>query len=58
MLLLENIHAVAEQQLLDADFAVRRVNAALKEDELIQQLEGVQLLGIRSKTNVTKKVLE
>lgn len=58
VLLLENIHAVAEAQLLEAGFQVKRVNAALKEDELIKALEGVQVLGIRSKTNVTKRVLE
>jgi D-3-phosphoglycerate dehydrogenase len=56
--LLEGIHAVAEQALVAAGHQVRRVAGALKEDELIAQLDGVQLLGIRSKTNVTKKVLE
>jgi D-3-phosphoglycerate dehydrogenase len=58
VLLLEGIHAVAEEALVAAGHSVRRVAGALKEDELIAQLEGVQLLGIRSKTNVTKKVLE
>jgi D-3-phosphoglycerate dehydrogenase len=58
VLLLEKIHDVAEAQLKEAGFTVRRVNAALKEDELIKELAGVQVLGIRSKTNVTKKVLE
>ncbi len=58
VLLLEKIHEVAEAQLKEAGFTVRRVNAALKEDELIKELAGVNVLGIRSKTNVTKKVLE
>lgn len=58
VLLLEKIHDVAEAQLKEAGFTVRRVNAALKEDELIKELAGVNVLGIRSKTNVTKKVLE
>jgi D-3-phosphoglycerate dehydrogenase len=58
VLLLEKIHEVAELQLKEAGFAVRRVNAALKEDELIKELSGVHVLGIRSKTNVTKRVLE
>ena len=57
-LLLENIHPVAEAALVEAGFSVRRVNGSLKEDELIAQLDGVDLLGIRSKTNVTKRVLE
>lgn len=58
VLLLEGIHPVAEQALVDAGHSVRRVAGALKEDELIAQLEGVHVLGIRSKTNVTKKVLD
>ncbi len=58
VLLLENIHVVAEQALKEAGFTVKRVNAALKEDDLIKALEGVHLLGIRSKTNVTKRVLD
>jgi D-3-phosphoglycerate dehydrogenase / 2-oxoglutarate reductase len=58
VLLLENIHAVAETGFQSAGYSVRRVNGALKEDDLIAQLEGVQVLGIRSKTNVTQRVLE
>lgn len=58
VLLLEKIHDVAEAQLKEAGFTVRRINSALKEDELIKELAGVNLLGIRSKTNVTKKVLD
>ncbi len=58
VLLLENIHPVAEAAFLEAGFLVRRVNGSLKEDELIAQLDGVHLLGIRSKTNVTKRVLD
>jgi D-3-phosphoglycerate dehydrogenase len=57
-LLLEGIHAVAEQALVAAGYHVRRIAGALKEDELMAQLEGVHLLGIRSKTNVTARVLE
>ncbi len=58
VLLLEKIHDVAEAQLKEAGFVVRRVNTALKEDELIKELAGVHVLGIRSKTNVTKKVID
>jgi hypothetical protein len=56
VLLLEGIHAVAEAALVEAGHNVRRIAGALKEDELIKQLDGVHMLGIRSKTNVTKKV--
>ncbi|MEW5739374.1 MAG: phosphoglycerate dehydrogenase [Myxococcota bacterium] len=58
VLLLENIHRVAEAHLSERGFLVKRVNGALKEDELTRHLEGVHLLGIRSKTHVTKKVLD
>jgi D-3-phosphoglycerate dehydrogenase len=58
VLLLENIHAVAETAFQGAGCSVRRVNGALKDDELIAQLQGVHLLGIRSKTLVSQRVLE
>ncbi|MBX7114033.1 MAG: phosphoglycerate dehydrogenase [Myxococcaceae bacterium] len=58
VLLLENIHALAEEMLKKHGFEVIRADGALKEDELIKKLAGVQLLGIRSKTHVTPRVLE
>ncbi len=58
VLLLEGIHAVSEAALIEAGHEVRRIGGALKEDQLIEQLEGVHFLGIRSKTNVTKRVLD
>jgi D-3-phosphoglycerate dehydrogenase len=58
VLLLEKIHDVAEAQLKEHGFTIRRVNSALKEDDLINELAGVNVLGIRSKTNVTKRVLD
>jgi len=58
ILLLESIHPVADE-LLEADgFEVLRASGGLKEDELSQRLKGVHLLGIRSKTQVTKRVLD
>ncbi|MBL8954547.1 MAG: phosphoglycerate dehydrogenase, partial [Myxococcaceae bacterium] len=58
VLLLENVHPVG-QQLLEAEgFTVERVDSALKEDELVARVAGVELLGIRSKTKVTPRVLE
>lgn len=57
-LLLENIHPEAVR-LLEADgIEVATAAGALDEAELIAALDGVQLLGIRSKTQVTRKVLE
>lgn len=57
-LLLENIHPYAVERLEAAGFAVKTAPKALSEDELLAELEGVNLLGIRSKTKVTPKVLE
>jgi D-3-phosphoglycerate dehydrogenase len=57
-LLLESIHDVARQQLEQAGFEVRTHAASLKEDELIEALRDVDILGIRSKTQVTPRVLE
>jgi D-3-phosphoglycerate dehydrogenase len=58
VLLLENIHQVAEDQLRTEGFDVSRLDGSLKEDELAKRVAGVQILGIRSKTQVTKRVLE
>jgi D-3-phosphoglycerate dehydrogenase len=58
VLLLEQIHPEAEDVLRSAGFEVESVPRALDENELIERLAGVQLLGIRSKTHVTRRVLE
>jgi D-3-phosphoglycerate dehydrogenase / 2-oxoglutarate reductase len=58
VLLLEQIHPDAEEILRSSGFEVEAVNRALDEDELISRLAGVSLLGIRSKTHVTRRVLE
>jgi phosphoglycerate dehydrogenase-like enzyme len=57
-LLLENIHPEGVRLLTERGIEVATVRGALDEPELIDALAGVQLLGIRSKTNVTKTVLE
>ncbi len=57
-LLLENIHPSSHDSFRGDGIVVETVSSALKEDELIARLPGVQLLGIRSKTKVTQKVLE
>jgi D-3-phosphoglycerate dehydrogenase len=59
VLLLENIHASATELFRGEGFEVEAVPRALKEDELAERLaSGVHLLGIRSKTRVTKRALE
>jgi D-3-phosphoglycerate dehydrogenase / 2-oxoglutarate reductase len=55
-LLLENIHPDAVARLTKAGYQVETRAGALSEDELIEALPGVSLLGIRSRTNVTEPV--
>lgn len=57
-LLLENIHPEAERLLAERGIEVETRSGALDPDELVAALEGVQLLGIRSKTQVTAEVFE
>ncbi|MGI3786753.1 MAG: phosphoglycerate dehydrogenase [Janthinobacterium lividum] len=57
-LLLENIHPEGIRLLTERGIEVETVRGALDEDELVSRMAGVQLLGIRSKTNVTRRVLE
>jgi D-3-phosphoglycerate dehydrogenase len=56
-LLLETLHPQATDILNAADIAVDNRAGALDEDELIEALQGVHLLGLRSKTHVTERVL-
>nr|WP_173064815.1 phosphoglycerate dehydrogenase [Phytohabitans houttuyneae] len=56
-LLLESIHPDAVARLHAAGCVVETVPNALDEDELIERVQGVHLLGVRSKTQVTARVL-
>ena len=56
-LLLENLHPLASSLLTEAGIEVESRPGALSEDELIAVLERFDLLGIRSKTEVTRRVL-
>jgi D-3-phosphoglycerate dehydrogenase / 2-oxoglutarate reductase len=56
-LLLENIHPGAAVLLEAAGFEVEALRGALGEGELAERLAGVDLLGIRSRTQVTDAVL-
>jgi D-3-phosphoglycerate dehydrogenase len=58
ILLLENISETAAGLLRDSGYTeIRRVNGALNEEQLIDEIRDVHLLGIRSKTQITKAVL-
>ncbi|MBD2714887.1 phosphoglycerate dehydrogenase [Microvirga sp. STR05] len=58
VLLLENPDARAAELFRQEGYQVDTVPGGLDEDELVQQIEGVSILGIRSKTQVTPRVLE
>ena len=58
VLLLENIHADGRDFLRGKGYDVRTEDGALGEDELIEAVQGVHLLGIRSTTYITERVLE
>lgn len=58
ILLLENVHPAAFDNLSQDGFAVELVKSSLSEEELLERIKGVHVLGIRSKTQVTAKVLE
>jgi D-3-phosphoglycerate dehydrogenase len=58
ILFLENISDVAVKYFTAAGYVnVRKLNGALSEEQLIKEIKNVHLLGIRSKTQLTSKVL-
>src|ERR1700677_1106452 len=57
VLLLENIHPDAAARLAKEGHHVQTMPRALGEDELIEAIGDVQLIGIRSGTNITERVL-
>ena len=57
-LLLENIHPVAVETLERRGFEVELRTAAMSEDELVEALPSVSLLGIRSNTTISARALD
>lgn len=57
VLLLENIHKDAVSLFRAEGYRVESFSKSLSEDELAAKIKDVSILGIRSKTNVTAKVL-
>lgn len=58
VLLVEGIHAIAKARLEEEGYQVDLISHAPDENELIEKLKNYNVLGIRSKTEVTKKVLD
>jgi D-3-phosphoglycerate dehydrogenase len=59
ILLLENISDTAVKNFEKAGYTnIKRVKGALSEADLVKEIGNVHMLGIRSKTNITQKVLD
>ncbi|HZE85805.1 MAG TPA: phosphoglycerate dehydrogenase [Puia sp.] len=59
ILFLENISDAAVKHFKDSGYAsVRKLGGALSEEQLINEIKDVHLLGIRSKTQITPRVLD
>ncbi len=58
VVLLENIHARAVESFQRLGYAVAHYKQALEGDELKYAIKDAQIVGIRSKTNFTKDILE
>lgn len=59
ILFLENISEVAVAHFNKGGYGnVKKINAAISEADLIKEIRNVHLLGIRSKTNISKNVLD
>ncbi len=58
ILLLEGVHPGAHEKLKSQGFHVEGEKSALLGDELAKRAQGFQVLGVRSKSQVTRAVLE
>lgn len=58
VLILENIHPEAAHIFREEGYNVEIINSALDENELCEKIKNVSILCIRSKTNVTRKVIQ
>ncbi len=59
ILFLENVSDKAVQKFKENGYTnIKKINSALSEAELCDAVKNVHLLGIRSKTQITKKVLD
>ncbi|MEO6693066.1 MAG: phosphoglycerate dehydrogenase, partial [Saprospiraceae bacterium] len=57
VLLLENIHSAAKKIFKEEGYTVEEYKYALDENNLMEKIKDVSILGIRSKTQITGKVL-
>lgn len=58
VLLLENVHDRAVELFKEEGYSVEVLKGSIGEDELCQKIKNVSILGIRSKTTVTQKIID
>ncbi|PGH05983.1 phosphoglycerate dehydrogenase [Helicocarpus griseus UAMH5409] len=58
ILLLENVNQTGRDILLKQGYQVEYLKSSLPEDELIEKIRDVHVIGIRSKTKLTERVLK
>ena len=58
ILLLENIHQAAVSRLKEEGYSIEEVGKSLATPELIEKVQDVHVLGIRSKTKVPEEVFK
>jgi D-3-phosphoglycerate dehydrogenase len=58
VLLLEGIHPCAAEYFEKEGYTVRQLQRSLDENALIEELRGITILGIRSRTRLSRSVLE
>lgn len=58
VLLLENIHPNAQMVFEDEGYTIRVISGGLDEQELCKEIKNVSILGIRSKTKITKRIIQ
>ncbi len=58
VLILENIHTTAVEAFKKEGYEIEYEKKALSEEELVKRIKNVSVLGIRSKTQISKNVLD
>jgi D-3-phosphoglycerate dehydrogenase len=58
VLLLEGIHEAAAEYFEKEGYTVRALPGSVDEEALIRELPGITLLGIRSRTRITRRIVE
>ena len=58
VLLLDNIHELAKNILEKRGFQVELIQTGISEELLLKKVKNVNIIGLRSKTKITKKVLD